>query len=150
MATRTQGQRLTKAQKAELGPQAVAMNARGIYYSDIAEELDVNWKTVGKLIDDELAATAEHRVNDREKHLSVIRQAQKAAWEVFDNADYRSQNKVSSLNAILAGEAQASRLTGAEAPKKFSDESPPRRFTLSLGDREIEVVDGIDSAEYAE
>lgn len=119
MATRTQGQRLTKAQKAELGPQAVAMNARGVYYSDIAEELDVNWKTVGKLIDDELAERAEHRANSRERHISVYDRVQREAWELYDNCpDDRAQNKASALNAVLSAENSKVKLTGAETPKK--------------------------------
>lgn len=119
MASRTQGQRLNKAQKAELGPKAVAMSAKGTPYTEIASELDVNWKTVGKLIDDELAERAEHRANDREKHISVLERVQREAWELYDTiSDPRAQNKTTSLNIVLSAEAQKVKLTGAESAVK--------------------------------
>lgn len=141
------GARLSKARKAELGPEAVAMSARGISYNQISKNLKVNRNTVSKLIEDELANRAEHREQDRERHLSVYDRIQQEAWALYDNCpDDRAQNKASALNTVLSAENSKVKITGAEAPKKWSDESPPRRFTLELGERTVEVVDGADEA----
>ena len=130
--------RLSKAKKAELGPQAVDMSARGCSTRAIACELGVNRNTVSKLIDDELAYRAEHRDNDVERHLSVYDRAQREAWEVYEAADTRSQNKVASLNAIIAAENSKVRLTGAEQAKKLEHSGP------GGGPIEHEVVDARD------
>lgn len=113
------GARLSKARKAELGPEAVAMSARGISYNQISKNLKVNRNTVSKLIEDELAERAEHRANDREKHISVLERVQREAWELYDTInDPRAQNKTTTLNIVLSAETQKVKLTGAEAPAK--------------------------------
>lgn len=130
--------RLTKGQKAELGPEAVAMSARGMPYTVIAKELGVNWKTVDKLIDDELAARAEHRANDKERHISVYNRVQQEAWRLYDNCpDDRAQNKSAALNTILSAENSKVKITGAEAPVK--NESESRVYVVSWDEAEESV-----------
>lgn len=110
--------RMTKAQRAEKAQQAVELSARSVSVARIAEELEVSWPTARKLIDDELANRAEHRANDREKHISRIEAVQRAAWERFEKTDNKSLNASGYLNTILAGERDKVKLTGAEAAAK--------------------------------
>lgn len=114
--------RLTKAQRAELAPQAVEMSATGMSYRAIGRELDLHWKTVNKLIDDDLAARAEHRENDRERSIARDEAVIRAAWEAFQDTEGKSLNKSAYLNVIVRANERIDKKTGAEKPQRLEFE----------------------------
>lgn len=118
---------MTKMQREEKAYQAVELSARGASYQAIADELEVNWKTAKKLVDDELASRGEHREQDKERHLAVYDAIQQAAWERFRETDNRSLNASGYLNTIKSAEDSKLKVTGAEAPRKFQHRREPSR-----------------------
>lgn len=122
--------RLSQVKRAELADKAVELSARGLSNLAIASDIGVNRHTVKKLIDDELASRAEHRANDKERHLAVYTVVQRAAWERFKNTDNRSINASGYLNTIRGAEDSKVKLTGA---------APPQKLELAL-EKEMENV----------
>lgn len=136
--------RMTKAEREEKAHEAVEMSARGASYQTIARALGVNWKTAKKLVIDELSKRSEHREQDKERHLAVYDAIQQAAWERFRDTDNRSLNASGYLNTIKAAEDSKTKITGAEAPRKFEHE----RRELSRTEQEAaELADEIAALE---
>lgn len=98
---------------------AVELRAKQWSFNAIAQEIGVTHPTAKKWVEDEHARRAEHRGDDREKHLAVYDAIQAAAWEAFDNTSSASLNRSGYLNTIKAAEDSKARITGAEAPKKY-------------------------------
>lgn len=111
----------TKAKRDELSAQAVAMSARGMTYREIAAELGPTKDTIGSWIADELARRSEHRGADKEAAIATYTEIQKAAWERFENTDFRSLNSSGYLNTIKSCQERIDKITGAEAPFKHQD-----------------------------
>lgn len=132
--------RFTKAQREEKAQQAVDLSARGASYQAIADQLGINWKTAKKLVKDELANRAEHREQDKEKHLAVYDAIQQAAWERFEQTDNRSLNASGYLNTIKAAEDSKLKITGAEAPRKFEHKRDPSRTEQEAGELADEIA----------
>lgn len=136
--------RLSAAQKEEMASRAVAMSVRGATYTEIAEKLEITRNTAASWIKGEYATRAEHRDNLKEEAKAHYRQIIRAAWESYQAVDEKSLNKSGHLNAAIRAQERIDKIDGNEAPSKYSDESPPRRFTLELGDRTLEAVDAPD------
>lgn len=116
---RSRGQKLTKAEAEDLADKAIALSARGKNDSEIARDLELDRRTVKRLVDNGLAMRSEHRVHDRERHISVYDRVQREAWRLYDNCpDDRAQNKASALNAVISAENAKVKLTGAESAVK--------------------------------
>lgn len=125
--------RLTAAEKAEKATEAVALSARGHTYTQIAELLDHDRKTVKRWIDDELAKRAEHRgerQGDRERAIAVYSEIIREAWEKFDRLDPRSLNVSGLLNAIRTAQERIDKLTGVEAPVKHAHGGPEDEYEV--------------------
>lgn len=113
--------KLTPVEREEKATEAVALSARGMPDTLIAEELEISRNTVRRLRENEYAKRAEHRDQDKERHLAVYDAIQKAAWERFAGTDNRSLNASGYLNTIKAAEDSKVKITGAEAPFKVQD-----------------------------
>lgn len=128
---------LTPVQREEKAIEAVALSAKGMPDTLIAKELDISRHTVKRLRENEYAKRAEHRDQDKERHLAVYDAIQKAAWERFAETDNRSLNASGYLNTIKAAEDSKVKITGAAAPEK-----------IQLTEQEYEVIwDDIDPSE---
>lgn len=113
----------SEKKRIELTAQAVELRARNMSFCAIAKELGITHPTAKKWIEDEYARRSEHREVDRERHLSVYEAIQSAAWAAFENTNSGSLNRSGYLNTIKAAEDSKVKITGAEAPFKFRDES---------------------------
>lgn len=128
---------LTPVEREEKAIEAVALSARGMPDTLIAEALEISRHTVKRLRENEYAKRAEHRDQDKERHLAVYDAIQKAAWERFAETGNRSMNASGYLNTIKAAEDSKVKITGAAAPEK-----------IQLTETEYEVVwDDIDPSE---
>ncbi len=141
---------LTVADRQGKRDQATRLSVMGVSYTEIGKQLGISRQLTASLVKEELASRAEHNDQGREASKAHYREIIRSAWQSFHKVKDTSLNKSGHLNAAIRAQERIDKIDGNDAPKKFSGELTMRRFTLSLGDREIEVVDGIDSAEYAE
>jgi hypothetical protein len=109
------------AERDEKSRHAVELRAKQWSLDAIAEEIGVTRKTVTTWIENELSRRAEHRGEDRERHLAVYDAIQKEAWDAFIGTDPRSLNRSGYLNTIKAAEDSKMKITGAEAPRKYQN-----------------------------
>lgn len=134
--------RLTAAQRQEKADIAVGLSAKGWSNQKIAEELDVNRNTAGKLIKDELANRAEHRDNSKEKAIAVYEAVIAAAWQRFKNTGNMSLNSSGFLNTIKAAQDSINKVTGAEAPRqlRFQHRHEPSRTEQEAAELADEIA----------
>lgn len=124
------------AEREKKTQKAIELYAKQHSFRAIGEELCASHNTIKKWIEDEFARRAEHRGLDKEAHLAVYDAIQKAAWEAFENTNERSLNRSGYLNTIKAAEDSKTRITGAEAPKKFQDVSE-EPYLITFDDDEV-------------
>lgn len=113
--------RYTKAEREKLADKALSLSARGMSLRAISAVLGPTKDTIGSWLADELAKRSEHRGQDKEKAIAVYVEVQRAAWERFENTDFRSLNSSGYLNTIKSCQERIDKITGAEAPFKHQD-----------------------------
>ncbi len=131
---------LTAADRLNKTEKALRMSARGVSYTEIGQQLGIRRQLASTLVNEGLANRAEHRDQDRERAIAHYQEVIRAAWQSYAKVDDRSLNKSGHLNAAIRAQERIDKIAGNEAPKKYEDTGPPRRFTLELGERAEEEL----------
>lgn len=113
-------------EKREKTEHIIELSAKAWSDCAIGREVEIDRRTVKKLREDELASRAEHRSasNDRERAIATYEAIIVHGWErLAALKDARSYNVSGLLNSIKAAQERIDKLSGAEAPVKFKDET---------------------------
>lgn len=114
------GIRLSKAQKEELSEQALAMSCKGRPVTEIAKELDVNWKTANGLVDFALAKRDVDEDAERQRSLAHHREIVKWCWEQLEDEALGkvAQNRPAYVARIQHSQSEIDRLNNVTPPLK--------------------------------
>jgi hypothetical protein len=116
MARQIQG-----AERRKLAEQAVNLDVRGASFTEIGKQLGISRQLSSTLVYEELARSAEHRDQDKERAIAHYKQIIRTTWTKLHDLGNRSPNAlVGLLNTNINAQARIDRLTGAEAPRRGS------------------------------